>query len=187
MKKSILLLSIFFFILQFSIGQKLTPPSEGKAKIYFTRTSGYGFLINFKIFDGEKYLGKFNGEQYMVYECDPGIHSIWALSENMSMVYTDLEANRVYFIDAIPKIGAWKANVKLEPLDKKQENSWDEIVKAFNYVRNSKLKTMTIEEIEKEEKKLEKKIEKGIRYISVLNKHKRRPEITPDMYIDIPK
>lgn len=186
MKKTLLLLSILILFAELSLAQNVTLPSEGKSKIYFTRISNNGFLINFKIFDGEKYIGKFNGEQYMVYECDPGIHSFWALSENMSMVYAELEANKVYFIDCHPKMGAMKANVELRPLDKKDKKYQKTLTAAGKHIAKAEQKIMTSEEIKAEEKELTEEIKRGLRYVNALNNHnKKRPIITPDMYVDV--
>lgn len=182
-------LSILLVICSLSIqlfAQQIQEPSKGKALVYFTRTSEAGFLINFKFFDGDQYIGKINGEQYFVYECDPGIHSFWALSENMSMVYADLEADRMYFIDAIAKMGAFKANVELEVLDKshkKYKKKRSKIVDAILYKQEIILSKDQLEEGQRE---LKDKIAKGMRYVKAMNTHDmERAIITPDMYIEL--
>ena len=123
-----------------SQGQELKKPSEGKSLIYFVRTSGTGFLINFKYFDGEKYLGKFNYGKYLVYECDPGKHLFWAKSENTDYLEVELEAGKTYIIDSEPQMGAIKAGVKLVPFDnnpssyknsKKYDNKRETILKSI--------------------------------------------------------
>ncbi len=101
MKKIIpLLLVIFAINVQ---AQELKKPSERKAMVYFTRVEALGFLINFKYFDGEKYLGKFNYGKYLAYECDPGKHIFWAKSENSDFVEADLEPNKIYILDSQPQ------------------------------------------------------------------------------------
>lgn len=105
-------------LVSFSIfGQELQKPSEGKTMVYFTRVDQMGFLINFKYFDGEKYLGKFNHGKYLAYECEPGKHLFWAKSENVHFVEADLEADKIYVIDSEPQMGAFKAGVKLIPFN----------------------------------------------------------------------
>ena len=109
-----------FLLLIFSINghaQELKKPSEGMAMVYFTRSEAMGFLINFKYFDGEKYLGKFNYGKYLAYECDPGQHLFWAKSENSDFVEAELEPNKIYILDSQPQMGAFKAGVKLIPFN----------------------------------------------------------------------
>jgi hypothetical protein len=115
MKKIIYL--FILFISFFNFAQELRKPSEGKSMVYFSRYDSMGFLINFKYFDGEKYLGKFNYGKYLAYECDPGKHLFWAKSENVDFVEADLEAGKIYILDSEPQMGAFKAGVKLIPFD----------------------------------------------------------------------
>lgn len=115
--KLIIFVLIFSTLLVFhGYSQGLTIPSEGKSLVYFVRYNPTGALINFKFFDGENYLGKFNGTKYFVYECDPGKHVFWAASENRSFVEADLENGKIYVIEVRPMPGAIKAGVKLIPI-----------------------------------------------------------------------
>lgn len=129
--------ALAFCLLSFTavVAQVLKTPSEGKALVYFVRPSGLGALINFKYFDGEKYLGKFSAGKYLAYECDPGSHLFWAKSENMDFVEAELEAGKVYIIQAEPMMGAIKASVQLIPLnksDKRYEKRKKHIIKALS-------------------------------------------------------
>jgi hypothetical protein len=96
--------------------------AEGKSVVYFVRATSFGALINFTYFDGEKVIGRFNGPKYMRYECEPGEHLFWARSENKSFVEADLEAGRIYILDATVKMGGLKAAVELVPVDTKNYN-----------------------------------------------------------------
>ncbi len=107
---------IAFLILTSSYCQEFIKPSEGKSLVYFVRHSGVGSLINFKYFDGEKYLGKINGANYFTYECEPGDHVFWAASENRDFLKGTLKANETYVIEVKPKMGAFKAAVRLHPV-----------------------------------------------------------------------
>lgn len=112
---------IFFLIILFisfsAFSQGLKKPAEGKALVYFVRSEQLGFLINFKYFDGEKYLGKFNYGKYLAYECEPGKHLFWSKAENMDFLEADLEAGKIYIVDSVPQMGAFKAGVELIPFD----------------------------------------------------------------------
>lgn len=93
---------------------QLANPKSGKAVVYFVRTNGAGFLINFRYFDYDKFIGKFAGEGYLRYECDPGKHSFWVGASNSSYVTADLEAGKIYVIETIPVMGMAYARVKIE-------------------------------------------------------------------------
>lgn len=120
--KRIIIIALFNLFFSFSYSQELKKPSEGKSIVYFTRISSLGFLINFKYFDGEKYLGKFNHGKFLAYECDPGKHLFWSKSENIDYLEAELEAGKIYIIDSEPQMGAFKAGVKLIPFDNDQNN-----------------------------------------------------------------
>jgi hypothetical protein len=120
--KKVFLLAVFSLLFSFSYSQELKKPSEGKSIVYFVRTSGMGFAINFKYFDGDKYLGKFNYGKYMVYECEPGKHVFWAAAENKSVLEAELEAGKVYIINAEVRMGILYAEVELLPFDNNPNN-----------------------------------------------------------------
>lgn len=96
--------------------QELRKPSEGKSLVYIAKT-GAGFLINFRIYDGDKFLGALNGFKYMVYECEPGKHLFWAASENRDYIEAELEPNGVYFLNAEGQMGVFVAGVNFKPLN----------------------------------------------------------------------
>jgi hypothetical protein len=167
MKKVVLILVLLFSYSTYS--QELRKPSEGKSLVYFVRTSGMGFAINFKYFDGEKYLGKFNYGKYMVYECEPGKHVFWASAENKSLIEAELEAGKVYIIDAEVMMGVFYAEVNLAPYDnipenykniKKYERKKDLILKSIS---DNKEYTISEEERIKEQEELKTLIQDGLK------------------------
>ena len=112
--------------------QDYQTPSPGKSMVYFVRTSGTGALINFKYFDGDKFLGKFNGMNCMTYECDPGEHTFWVAAENRRFVEADLQADKVYVVEVRPTMGAMKVAVKLFPVEKENEKTVGKVAKLMN-------------------------------------------------------
>lgn len=119
--KKIIYLLAFFFGLTFVSAQKVTAqaidkPSEGKSLVYIVR-SGPGFLLNFRFYDGDKFLGAVSGSNYLVYECEPGEHLFWATSENRDYVEANLEPNSVYILNGEGQSGAFIAGVNLKPLN----------------------------------------------------------------------
>lgn len=126
-------LTVFLLVLMTSPAfcQELKTPSEGKALIYVARMTSTGAAINFKYFIDDQYIGKFNGSNYMVVECDPGEHLIWASSENRDFLISTLEANKVYVIEAIVNMGALKARVNITPLLKSDEKNLQKFQKLI--------------------------------------------------------
>jgi hypothetical protein len=120
MKKILILLFAIASLTGYS--QELRKPGEGKSIVYFVRSSGMGALINFKYFDGEKYLGKFNYGKYLIYECEPGKHIFWSRSENTDFIEADLEAGKTYIVDSEAQMGAIKAGVELVPFNPNPES-----------------------------------------------------------------
>lgn len=113
----LILIAILIFPLGSSLAQGLESPAEGKAVVYIVRPAKLGGLVNFRFFHNDKYIGKFNAVKYMRYECDPGEHLFWAKSENRDFMTAELEAGKIYLVEAIPQMGGLKAGVKLAPVD----------------------------------------------------------------------
>lgn len=137
--KKILVVSMVMGGLLFSYAQKIVSqaiekPSEGKSLVYIAKTGG-GFLVNFRIYDGEKFIGALEGFKYMVYECEPGKHIFWATSENRDFIEADLEPNAVYVLNAEGQMGAFIAGVNFKPLNPnefKDRRLFYQIIKKFN-------------------------------------------------------
>lgn len=158
MKKYFLSLIVFLISIS-NFSQEIKTPPEGKALVYFTRVSAMGFLINFKYFDNEKYLGKFSHGNYLVYECEPGKHLFWAKSENISYIEAELEAGKVYIIDFEAQMGAIKTGVKLVPFDnnpssykniKKYEKKKKNILKSISDAKEYIISDDDLKEAEKD-------------------------------------
>lgn len=182
MKKLYTLLILMFVVSTSSIAtaqENIEPPTEGKSVVYFIRSNQLGALINFKYFDGKKYLGKFNGRHYLRYECEPGKHTFWAKSENIDFIEADLKAGSIYFIEAKANMGMFKASVKLFTVDFQNERQLKKIKKVFT--KEDPLEPNT-EKIAKEAVKLEKRIEKWFAKIAKKKKKGREvKKITPEM------
>lgn len=183
MKKLILL---FLLVSFFSHSQVLDTPKEGKAIVYFTRYDAAGFLINFKYFDGEKYLGKFNYGKYLVYECEPGKHIFWSKSENFDFVEANLEAGKVYIIDSRPQMGAFKAAVKLVVFNKELDNYDRYKKRIFKSLEKGTRFIPNEQEVKAEEAEIKDIIEKGMaKFAKLKNENSDKIEILTDgMFYD---
>jgi hypothetical protein len=162
MKTKVILPVVLQFVVATSFAQGLTPPSEGKAVIYFTRVTAMGAIINFEFFHGNHYFGVFDGRNYLRYECEPGKHLFWASSENKEFMTAELNAGGIYIVLVDVEMGIGKARVGLTPITAKD--------KAFERAKalidkkapiqmtpekidqmNAKLATFIVEKLEKYE------------------------------------
>jgi hypothetical protein len=189
MKKIVVIL---FLLISICIqAQELKKPSEGKSMVYFTRIDGMGFLINFKYFDGEKYLGKFNYGKYLAYECEPGKHLFWAKSENSHFVEAELEPNKIYVLDSEPQMGAFKAGVKLVPFNNnptsyKNEKKYNrKKTKMLESITSGKLYTISKEDIEESEKDLQDLIKRILeKYNKKKSENEEITQLPKEMFVE---
>lgn len=157
-------LKTFLFILLLAsttslIGQDIQPAPSNKAVVYFVRTSSYGFAINFSYFDSTKLIGIFAGQGYIRYECEPGSHLFWARSENKDFIEANVEAGKIYFIEAIVKTGWVKAGVEIVPVDPNSKK-----MKAILKVLNKKsAKSLAEEEINAKNAEFSEVISRGLK------------------------
>ena len=159
MKNSIIVTALFLFNVLYCVGQDLKPAPGDKAVVYFVRPSSMGFAINFSYFDDSKLIGRFKGAKYIRYECEPGVHLFWARSENKDFVEAEVEAGKIYFIEAKPKMGFGKAGVELFPLDTKNSKKMGKIFKLLN---KKPSESFTEEELKEDADDLEKVVERGL-------------------------
>lgn len=188
LKKLSLVIFAIVFSLQ-SFGQtadmkaKIVPPSEGKAVIYFVRTSGLGSLMNFRYFDGEKYLGKFNGRSYLRYECDPGEHIFWIRAENTDVLKATLAAGKTYLVLTNASMGAFSAAARFRIPNLTSEKQ----LKRINWVFEKREEaTFTEEELQEGARKNAEIIRNSKKRIAKkLKKKKKHKVLEEDMYLDL--
>lgn len=120
------------FLLEEVRAQNIEPPPEGKAVVYFVRTSSFGFANSFVYFDSTKVIGKFAAPKYLRYECEPGHHLFWAKAENVAFVDATVDAGRVYFIYVDAEAGAEKPLVRLQPVAPRNKDVMFRIFKLMN-------------------------------------------------------
>lgn len=159
MKNSIIVTALILVNSVTCFCQGVLPAPDNKSVVYFVRKAGTGELINFSYFDSAKLIGKFNGPKYIRYECEPGTHLFWARSENKDFIEAEVEAGKIYFIEAIPKMGVIKAQVKLSPVDPKDLKRMKKILK---FVNENRSESFTVEELENDARNLKDVIEKGL-------------------------
>lgn len=177
MRMCLLIISLLLTT-QLVSGQQLQAPIEGKALIYFARTASVGALINFRYFDGDRYIGKFSGRNYVTYECEPGDHLFWANAENRDFVPATVEANKVYIIHAAAEMGMVKARISLYPVSNKDSK----LMKRINKLLLKEPWNFNDENLEQKNIELAEYIKASIeKYQSNLEKGWTYPKLTAEM------
>lgn len=108
----------------------LTPP-EDKAIVRFMRPSGFGFAINFNVWDGENVIGNSVAKSQFDYLADPGKHLFVAVAENKVFMEADLEAGKTYYVITRVYTGVWKARVAFMAVNRGSEH-WDNVLEYEN-------------------------------------------------------
>ena len=103
----------------------LTPTKE-KAVVRFMRPSGFGYAIDFNVWDGEKLVGNSVAKAQFDYLAVPGRHIFVAVAENKTFLEAELEGGKVYYIITQVRMGAWKARVGLVAVNRGSE-FWDKV------------------------------------------------------------
>ncbi len=186
MRKS-LLLTIFFvsisFIATAQFKDKLVPPSKGKSVIYFLRTTSLGSIMNIRYFDGEKYLGKFNGRSYIRYECEPGEHTFWIKAENTDVLKADLQEGKVYLVETNATMGAFSAGARFQLIKWNKKRILKRINKLFTKKKES---TFTDEELKKGAYDNRFVIERALKRVQKRLKDASKYKVlSSDMFVDL--
>lgn len=180
MKKQILLIIPVFLIALSGFAQSIEPAPADKAVVYFARPSSLGLAINFSYFDSATLIGVFNGPKYIRYECEPGRHIFWARSENKDYIEAEVEAGKIYFIEAIPLMGAIKAGVDLQPVD---PNDPKMMKKIFRLMEKKPSESFPAEVLQSETVRLQDAIARGLeKYTEDKNKGKVIAQLRKEMY-----
>ena len=160
-------------------------PSEGKTVIYFMRTTSLGAVMNFRFFDGEKYLGKFKDKNYLRYECNPGKHLFWVKAENIDYLESDLLADKIYVVESNAVMGAFSSGVKFNILDFNDQKKMKRVFKLLN--KKNPL-VFDEEDLLEEQNEMQDIIKSGLeKYENKQDRDKDFKEITREMFYTIPE
>jgi hypothetical protein len=170
----------FCLTLHFCCAQEIPPVPEGKAVVYIVRTSAYGFANSFAYLDSARLIGKFGAQKYMRYECLPGSHLFWAVSENNSFVEAHVDAGRMYFLHVDAEPGETKSIVNLIPVDPRNR---DVMMRIFKLMNKKSAITFTSAELASDAKALKAAIKRGLaKHASDKAKGEVMGSLTADMY-----
>lgn len=107
--------------------ETMLSPTKEKALLRFMRPSGFGFAINFNVWDGENVIGNSVAKSQFDYLADPGKHLFIAVSENKVFLEADLEAGKTYYVITRIYPGGWRARVAFVAVNKGSEH-WDKVL-----------------------------------------------------------
>jgi len=182
MKSIISFIVLIFFGALTGNAQNMEPAPEDKAVVYFVRPSSFGALINFSYFDSTTLIGRFKGPRYIRYECEPGQHLFWGRSENKDFVEANLEAGKVYMIEAVVMMGGIKAGLRLEPINQKTKN----LKKINKLLGKRKSESFSHEELEEDTRDLEGVIERGMdKYQEMKKDGELFKQLEKEMYFEL--
>jgi hypothetical protein len=92
-------------------------PAHGVATVAFLRPSGLGSAITFMIIDHNgRFLGDSTAGASFSVQLPPGEYLFIAEGENTAVMHANLGAERLYYIEVVPKMGLLSARVGLEPI-----------------------------------------------------------------------
>ena len=160
MKKIIIVINIIFLNCILCTAQEIAPAPADKAVVYFLKGCDGTY------FDSTKLIGIFRGSQYFRYECEPGSHLFWAQLPQIFLehpprdfIEANIEAGKIYFIEADSHWKVSTIGIELNPLDPKDEKNKNRI---FKLLTKKQAEALTKEKMENFSERLQGSIKKGI-------------------------
>ncbi|OFX24309.1 MAG: hypothetical protein A2041_14080, partial [Bacteroidetes bacterium GWA2_31_9b] len=154
------------------------PPAEGKAVVYFTRITKYGFAMSLDYFNNDKFIGAFKGQNYMRFECEPGEQIFWLYyPKKIDLIKANLKPGDSYvvIVDVRPD------KSQLTPISIEKEMEFN---RAKDLINKSKPVIFKESDIEKMNVKLSKRISETMNiYETQLKNESAILEIKPEMAI----
>ena len=135
MRKSLSLISIIVVSIYLSgcagkvsnmkvIDEKQSPQvlQKGKARVVFFRPSVVGFAIQSTVYEIKgssiELIGVLAAKKKLYYDVDEGKHLFMVIGENADFMSAELQKNKTYYVQVVPKMGIWKARFGFKPLQK---------------------------------------------------------------------
>lgn len=118
---SISRITIMIAVISFSLNNKVQcqnfeMANEDEAIVYFVKCTITASAITFNYYDSEQYIGRFKGQGYFIYRCEPGEHVFWASKEFTNFITADLKPGGTYLVAVKASTGLLVANPILSPI-----------------------------------------------------------------------
>lgn len=109
-------------------------PQSGQARIIFVRPSSFAFAIKFTILNHQgQFVGDSLPRSQFGINVPPGKHIFIVWAENTAALQADVVADRTYFVEVAPKMGAFSARCHLMAITPRHDN-W---VKLGEWLNNT--------------------------------------------------
>ena len=92
-------------------------PEPGKALVVFLRPEYSGYRVQAVVYDADSYIGVVSRFAAVPFDAAPGHHRFMVVSEAADFLDADLLPGRTYFVEVVPRLGAWRARFSLRPWD----------------------------------------------------------------------
>ncbi len=86
----------------------------GKAEIVVLRKGIVAFAVSFGVFINDLHVGELRVNDFVAHQVEPGWVKMFVGAEARSPARFPVEAGRVYYFRAVPRMGWWFACVQLE-------------------------------------------------------------------------
>ncbi len=93
---------------------------DDKALVYFIRPNSLGFKIHAAVYDNDNFIGFVPYNQKLPYAAEPGEHLFMVVSEAADFMKANLLPGKTYYVQVVPRMGAWRARFSLAPVTKDQ-------------------------------------------------------------------
>jgi len=125
------IVTTLLFLSVSAYAQKFEAAAEDESIVYFVKYSKVASSIVFTYFDTDKCIGKFKGQGYIVYKCNPGEHIFWASREFTNFITADLQAGSTYLVMVKAATGVFVANPVMMPINSDDAKSINKALKVI--------------------------------------------------------
>ena len=92
-------------------------PESGKSALVVARTTIFGGAIEFDTYLDKTMIGVTQRKGYFIKtDVPPGTHYVISKAENMEPIKILFEADRLYYLQQIPRMGVWRARISVAPV-----------------------------------------------------------------------
>jgi len=135
MKRNISIIALFALVIcllgscasskiskEVSENAKNQKPPEGKSLVYVYRVSSLGLAVGLQVSLNSKMLADFYPKRFYLCTLGPGKYIFTGNGENEDDIIITTEPNKIYYIEAKPKMGFASARIELELHDQVEGN-----------------------------------------------------------------
>lgn len=138
-------------------------PESGKSALVVARTTSFGGAIEFDTYLDKKMIGVTQRKGYFAKtDVLPGTHYVISKAENMEPIKILFEADRLYYLQQIPRMGMWRARVSVAPVTPEELlTTLDDGCKYMEYNQNDPGDDLSDEDYNEAVKDYERELKEG--------------------------